>query len=184
MCLIPTGHFKGEEYITGPGGVQVKRAARVSVNAAPEPVTKEKAITVTGSLIRADRVKQVTAASTSSSSSARQAVRRTPASNGEGEHHGCPQDHRYGVRGRHLALGIRRHVHHRHCRVRRRLRRRELTSARADGTGGPPARARGQRRARRPARPTPPGRVHSCPRTSIHHCGRKHLICLEALHAP
>ncbi|MGW6356875.1 hypothetical protein ACWFR5_17255 [Streptomyces sp. NPDC055092] len=35
MYLIPNGHFKGEEYITVPGGVQVKRAARVSVNAAP-----------------------------------------------------------------------------------------------------------------------------------------------------
>ncbi|MGW3730943.1 hypothetical protein [Streptomyces sp. NPDC000851] len=58
MSLIPNGHFKGEKYITVPGGVQVKRAARVSVNAAPEPVTKGKAITVTGSLTRADWVKQ------------------------------------------------------------------------------------------------------------------------------
>ncbi|MFE7161501.1 hypothetical protein [Streptomyces sp. NPDC057636] len=57
MYLIANGHFKGEEYITVPGGVQVKRAARVSIDAAPEPLTKGKAITVNGSLTRADWVK-------------------------------------------------------------------------------------------------------------------------------
>jgi hypothetical protein len=46
-----------EEYLTGFGSVQVKRAARVSVNASPEPVTKGKTITVTGRATRADWVK-------------------------------------------------------------------------------------------------------------------------------
>lgn len=46
-----------EEYLTGLGSVQVKRAARVSVNASPEPVTKGGTITVTGSATRADWVK-------------------------------------------------------------------------------------------------------------------------------
>ncbi|MGX1131565.1 hypothetical protein RKD49_003755 [Streptomyces glaucescens] len=43
-----------EEYLTGFGSVQVKRAARVTVNASPEPVTKGKTITVTGKATRAD----------------------------------------------------------------------------------------------------------------------------------
>ncbi|MFE6955559.1 hypothetical protein [Streptomyces sp. NPDC057696] len=164
MHLIANGHCKGEEYITVPGGVQVKRAARVSVNAAPEPVPKGKAITVNGSLTREDWVKHtytgygsqyVKLQFRTAGSTACTTVKTVK------EHHWCPQRHRYGVRGRHLALGIRRHVHHRHCRVRRQLRRRALTGARAGG----PARAAGtgSTAAEGPAPSTagtPPGRVH------------------------
>ncbi|MEV8596539.1 hypothetical protein [Streptomyces sp. NPDC052012] len=49
--------IKAEERLTGLGSVQVKRAARVSVNASPEPVAKGRTITVTGSATRADWVK-------------------------------------------------------------------------------------------------------------------------------
>ncbi|MEV6163650.1 hypothetical protein AB0L71_17270 [Streptomyces sp. NPDC052052] len=45
------------EYLTGLGTAQVKRAARATVNASPEPVTKGKTLTVTGKLTRADWVK-------------------------------------------------------------------------------------------------------------------------------
>jgi hypothetical protein len=51
------GNLKAEEYWTAPGGVQVKRQARATGNASPEPVRKGKALTVTGSLTRADWVK-------------------------------------------------------------------------------------------------------------------------------
>ncbi|CAL9520938.1 hypothetical protein [Streptomyces sp. Tu 3180] len=46
--------IKAEERLTGFGSVQVKRAARVGVNASPEPVAKGGTITVTGSATRAD----------------------------------------------------------------------------------------------------------------------------------
>lgn len=49
--------LKAEEYTTAPGSVRVQRWAKASVNASPEPVTKGKTITVTGSLTRADWVK-------------------------------------------------------------------------------------------------------------------------------
>ncbi|WP_274564817.1 hypothetical protein [Streptomyces spiramyceticus] len=51
------GSLKAEEFTTAPGSVPVKRWAKVTVNASPEPVTKGTAITVTGSLTRADWVK-------------------------------------------------------------------------------------------------------------------------------
>lgn len=51
------GNLKAEEYWTGPGSVQVKRKAQATVNASPEPVTKGRTLTVTGSLTRADWVK-------------------------------------------------------------------------------------------------------------------------------
>ncbi|WP_217237001.1 hypothetical protein [Streptomyces sp. AC555_RSS877] len=51
------GQPKAEEYLTGFGTVQVKRAARATANASPEPVTKGKPLTVTGRLTRADWVK-------------------------------------------------------------------------------------------------------------------------------
>ncbi|WP_328396147.1 hypothetical protein OHS70_10880 [Streptomyces sp. NBC_00390] len=51
------GGLKAEEYNTAPGGVRVQRAAKVTVNASPGPVTKGRALTVTGGLTRADRVK-------------------------------------------------------------------------------------------------------------------------------
>ncbi|MEU9951523.1 hypothetical protein [Streptomyces sp. NBC_01336] len=47
-------HINAEEYLTPPGAVQVKRWAKATVNASPEPVTKGKTITVTGNLTRAD----------------------------------------------------------------------------------------------------------------------------------
>ncbi|MFF8032667.1 MULTISPECIES: hypothetical protein [unclassified Streptomyces] len=46
--------LKAEENLTGLGTVQVKRAARATVNASPEPVVKNKTLTVTGKLTRAD----------------------------------------------------------------------------------------------------------------------------------
>ncbi|WP_055594481.1 hypothetical protein [Streptomyces hirsutus] len=49
--------LKAEENLTGFGTVQVKRAARATVNASPEPVAKNKTLTVTGKLTRADWVK-------------------------------------------------------------------------------------------------------------------------------
>ncbi|MEU2245897.1 hypothetical protein [Streptomyces sp. NPDC019224] len=55
--------FKGdydlvaEEYGTTSGSVQIRRYAKATVNAAPEPVAKGKPVTVTGSLKRADWVK-------------------------------------------------------------------------------------------------------------------------------
>ncbi|WAX79325.1 hypothetical protein [Streptomyces sp. KMM 9044] len=52
----PDDKLKAEEDLTGFGTVQVKRAARATVNASPEPVAKNKTLTVTGKLTRADRV--------------------------------------------------------------------------------------------------------------------------------
>lgn len=49
--------IQSEEYQTGFGTVRVKRAAKVTVNASPEPVKKGKTLTVTGSITRADWVK-------------------------------------------------------------------------------------------------------------------------------
>ncbi|MFD9460575.1 hypothetical protein [Streptomyces sp. NPDC060027] len=49
--------LKAEEYRTAPGTVSVRRWAKATVNASPEPVAKGKTITVTGSLTRADWVK-------------------------------------------------------------------------------------------------------------------------------
>ncbi|MEV5205064.1 hypothetical protein [Streptomyces sp. NPDC053720] len=51
------GQPKSQEYLPALGTAQVKRAARASVNASPEPVTKGKTLTVTGRLTRADWVK-------------------------------------------------------------------------------------------------------------------------------
>ncbi|MEU6242873.1 hypothetical protein [Streptomyces sp. NPDC047024] len=51
------GRFKGEEFPTGFGTVQIKRAAKATVNASPEPVAKGKKLTVTGNATRADWVK-------------------------------------------------------------------------------------------------------------------------------
>lgn len=49
-----SGGLKTGEYETRPGTVAVKRAAKVTVNASPEPVTKGKKIAVTGKLTRAN----------------------------------------------------------------------------------------------------------------------------------
>ncbi|MFI9153035.1 hypothetical protein [Streptomyces sp. NPDC053367] len=46
--------FKTEEYLTGLGYERVKRSARVTVNASPEPAVKGRPITVTGKITRAD----------------------------------------------------------------------------------------------------------------------------------
>ena len=51
------GQPKSSEYLTGFGTVQVERAARVTANATPEPVSKGKKLTVTGKVTRADWVK-------------------------------------------------------------------------------------------------------------------------------
>ncbi|MEV0011397.1 hypothetical protein [Streptomyces sp. NPDC047973] len=51
------GQLKAGEYTTASGGAKVKRWAKVTVNASPEPVTKGRTITVTGSLTRADWAK-------------------------------------------------------------------------------------------------------------------------------
>ncbi|MFD5876069.1 hypothetical protein [Streptomyces sp. NPDC060322] len=53
----PSGGLKAEQSVTASGGVKVKRWAKVTVNASPEPVVKGRTITVTGSLTRADWVK-------------------------------------------------------------------------------------------------------------------------------
>ncbi|MFD2691419.1 hypothetical protein ACFS5L_42270 [Streptomyces phyllanthi] len=49
-----SGDLKAEEYETRSKTVQLKRAAKATVNASPEPVTKGKKITVTGKLTRAN----------------------------------------------------------------------------------------------------------------------------------
>ncbi|MGV9450048.1 hypothetical protein [Streptomyces sp. NPDC003635] len=51
------GRPDAQEYLTGFGSVQVKRMAKATVNASPEPVAKGRTITVTGSAQRADWVK-------------------------------------------------------------------------------------------------------------------------------
>ncbi|MEU1467559.1 hypothetical protein ABZ434_04990 [Streptomyces sp. NPDC005761] len=51
------GQLKAEEYTSTSGRVQIKRWAKATVNASPEPVTKGKTLTVTGTLTRADWVK-------------------------------------------------------------------------------------------------------------------------------
>ncbi|SCE54561.1 MULTISPECIES: hypothetical protein [unclassified Streptomyces] len=51
------GQPKSEDYLPALATAQVKRAARATVNASPEPVTKGKTLTVTGRLTRADWVK-------------------------------------------------------------------------------------------------------------------------------
>ncbi|MFF7389803.1 hypothetical protein ACFZAE_15345 [Streptomyces scabiei] len=48
------GGLKAEEYETRSKTAQLKRAAKATANASPEPVTKGKAITVTGKLTRAN----------------------------------------------------------------------------------------------------------------------------------
>ncbi|MEU2281222.1 hypothetical protein ABZ614_04475 [Streptomyces sp. NPDC013178] len=48
------GGLKAQEYETRPQTVQLRRAAKVTANASPEPVTKGRTITVTGSLTRAN----------------------------------------------------------------------------------------------------------------------------------
>ncbi|MEU1485248.1 hypothetical protein [Streptomyces sp. NPDC005752] len=53
----PGGGLRTEQVVTASGTVKVKRWAKVTVNASPEPVAKGKTITVTGSLKRADWVK-------------------------------------------------------------------------------------------------------------------------------
>jgi hypothetical protein len=52
-----SGALKAEEHRTASGGVPVRRWAKATVNASPEPVSKGKTLTVTGSLTRADWVK-------------------------------------------------------------------------------------------------------------------------------
>ncbi|WP_420719149.1 hypothetical protein [Streptomyces sp. WM6386] len=47
-------HGTGRSTRPGPLTVRLKRAAKVTVNASPEPVTKGKAITVTGKISRAN----------------------------------------------------------------------------------------------------------------------------------
>ncbi|WP_338896548.1 hypothetical protein WBG99_13450 [Streptomyces sp. TG1A-60] len=49
-----SGGLKAEEYETRSQTAQLKRAAKATVNAAPEPVTKGKPVTVTGKLTRAN----------------------------------------------------------------------------------------------------------------------------------
>lgn len=51
------GQLKTEEYVATSGRVQIKRWAKATVNASPEPVRKGRTITVTGGLTRADWVK-------------------------------------------------------------------------------------------------------------------------------
>ena len=51
------GQPKSQEYLTGFGSVQVKRAGKATVNASPEPVAKGKKLTVSGRLTRADWVR-------------------------------------------------------------------------------------------------------------------------------
>ncbi|MFD4603351.1 hypothetical protein ACFWPQ_35670 [Streptomyces sp. NPDC058464] len=51
------GQPKSEEHLTGFGSVQVKRKAKVTANATPEPVTKGRTLTVKGAITRADWVK-------------------------------------------------------------------------------------------------------------------------------
>ncbi|MFE9909223.1 hypothetical protein [Streptomyces clavifer] len=53
----PDGGLKKEQFATTSGTLQVKRWAKATVNASPEPVTKGKTLTVTGTLKRADWVK-------------------------------------------------------------------------------------------------------------------------------
>ncbi|MFF4244027.1 hypothetical protein ACFYY2_06095 [Streptomyces sp. NPDC001822] len=53
----PSGGLRAEQHVTASGAVKVKRWAKATVDASPEPVTKGRAITVTGSLKRADWVK-------------------------------------------------------------------------------------------------------------------------------
>ncbi|CAM5537971.1 hypothetical protein [Streptomyces fumanus] len=57
MLWTKDGKLKADEYLTGLGSVPVKRAAKLTVNASPEPVTKGKTLTVTGKATRADWVR-------------------------------------------------------------------------------------------------------------------------------
>lgn len=57
LLIKANGEIKAEEYVATSGRVQIKRWAKATVNASPEPVKKGKTITVTGSLTRADWVK-------------------------------------------------------------------------------------------------------------------------------
>ncbi|MFD8735684.1 hypothetical protein ACFV06_12235 [Streptomyces sp. NPDC059618] len=52
-----SGSLKAQEYRTAPGSVAVRRWAKLTANAAPEPVAKGRMLTVTGGLTRADWVK-------------------------------------------------------------------------------------------------------------------------------
>ncbi|MGW6206631.1 hypothetical protein ACWF9B_23700 [Streptomyces sp. NPDC055089] len=57
LLIEANGEIKAEEYTATSGRVQIKRWAKATVNASPEPVKKGKTLTVTGSLTRADWVK-------------------------------------------------------------------------------------------------------------------------------
>lgn len=54
---VPNRPMKAEEFKALAGGVQIRRWAKATVNASPEPVKKGKTLTVTGTLTRADWVK-------------------------------------------------------------------------------------------------------------------------------
>ncbi|TRV77102.1 hypothetical protein FKN01_16975 [Streptomyces sp. 130] len=57
VVLFGDDDIKSEKYVATSGRVQIRRYAKATVNAAPEPVAKGKPITVTGSLKRADWAK-------------------------------------------------------------------------------------------------------------------------------
>ncbi|MFH9860070.1 hypothetical protein [Streptomyces sp. NPDC017202] len=57
MIWASEDRVQSEEYLTGLGTAQVKRAAKATANASPEPVDKGEKLTVTGRLTRADWVR-------------------------------------------------------------------------------------------------------------------------------
>jgi hypothetical protein len=57
MVWTADDRLKSQEYLTGLGSTQIKRAAKATANASPEPVVKGKTLTVTGRLTRADWVR-------------------------------------------------------------------------------------------------------------------------------
>ncbi|MFD7134151.1 hypothetical protein [Streptomyces sp. NPDC059894] len=57
MLWTADDHLKSQEYLTGLGSTQLKRAAKATANASPEPVAKGRTLTVTGRLTRADWAK-------------------------------------------------------------------------------------------------------------------------------
>lgn len=57
MVWTSDDRLKSQEYLTGLGSTQLKRGAKATVNASPEPVVKGRTLTVTGRLTRADWAK-------------------------------------------------------------------------------------------------------------------------------
>ncbi|MFG2239769.1 hypothetical protein [Streptomyces sp. NPDC048734] len=140
MVWTADDHLESREHLTGLGGTQVKRAAKATANASPEPVVKGKAPTVTGRLTRGPgqaRLRRL-----------RRQGGEAPVPRGGHQHlldrqdrqrrlGGPPAHHGRRERRRLLAPDLRRGGHDRRRLGGRRPRRRQVAAAEAGGAEEP-----------------------------------------------